>query len=398
MNKCSFPELSYLGESIDSDIATASTDDFSSESSPTLPIEMTKTSTQKLQTTAVKLLSTTPTSTSTSASTVPTKNLPTLVPTLLVPTLVPTLLNPNTNFNSELTTTRNVTRLNNYSNATVTFSKTTLTPTTATSIKMKINAMQSMNTTTTTQIIPKATRRKLTYKIISKATRMKTMLSTTSKPIMKFPSSTKKIEPFKSSRPYRWSAIQTTAGRPMTMTKAPPPSQQGHPNPTRNAMFLSTSRKSFWWQFVLILFSATLLLCILLTLTLITWKRYGTNKWNQYNSHQIKYKSNCHLGGAEESLIRSDSFIIDDSFDAKLIDGSNGMHADGNEQHGGKKKDSRTKSTAMNKINTATDATNKIRKVSDRSKKICDQYSEKRCLTSDIIDDEQLDFTIRTNI
>lgn len=147
---------------------------------------------------------------------------------------------------------------------------------------------------------------------------------------------------------------------------------------TSNAMLMPTDTGK------VVSLSTIITICILLTITLIGWKYFKANKWNQFNSQQIEFKSNYPTEGTEESLIRSDSFIIDDSFDETLIDESD------------------VDSTSCNQIKVASNAKKVVIGKKARTKrntyrlgKECDQYSEKRCLTAD---DEQFDFTLQTTL
>lgn len=123
---------------------------------------------------------------------------------------------------------------------------------------------------------------------------------------------------------------------------------------------------------------------------LIGWRHFNTNKWNQFNSHQIEFKSNYQAEGTEESLIRSDSFIIDDSFNETLIDD---FDVDERTPCNGIQIDPTPKKTGVEKVSTR--ATSRTKKSLSRLGKDCDQYSEKRCLTAD---DEQFDFTMQTTL
>lgn len=149
------------------------------------------------------------------------------------------------------------------------------------------------------------------------------------------------------------------------------------------------------WQVILVSISAFAIIGIVSTLTLIIWKRYKTTKWNQYNSQQIEYISNKNHGGGEEPLIRSNSFVIDDAFDAKLVDGVDVVELP---QQNSNNTGAKPKLMAMNKARTTTNSTHKMKKISNRSGKLCDQFSEKRCLTADLIDDDQFDFSLQSHI
>lgn len=121
---------------------------------------------------------------------------------------------------------------------------------------------------------------------------------------------------------------------------------------------------------------------------LIGWKQCSANKWNRFNSQQIEYKSSCQVEGTDESLIRSDSFVIDDSFGTKLIDDF-GLDEHVMEQCN-VKIDIKPKKATMDKGSVVN--MHKTKKISDRFGRKCDQYSEKRCLTAD---DEQFDFALQ---
>lgn len=124
--------------------------------------------------------------------------------------------------------------------------------------------------------------------------------------------------------------------------------------------------------------STIVAVCIFLTLTFIGWRYFNTNKWNQFNSNRIEFKSNYQAEGTEESLIRSGSFIIDDSFDETPIDD---FDIDEHKQCNGIKIDSTSKKMKVGKVRTF--------------RKECDLYSEQRCLTAD---DEHFDFTLQTTL
>lgn len=150
---------------------------------------------------------------------------------------------------------------------------------------------------------------------------------------------------------------------------------------TTNAMRMPSDTGKF------ISLSTIIAVGILLTLTLIGWKYFNANKWNQFNSQQIEFKSNYRTEGANESLIRSDSFIIDDLFNENAIDDCNIADVRTcNEQKILLKDNEKIQTTVMSKT---------IKRNQHRLVKNCDQYSEKRCLTAD---DEQLDFTPQTSL
>lgn len=144
---------------------------------------------------------------------------------------------------------------------------------------------------------------------------------------------------------------------------------------TLNAMHMHSkhsdqqlTRGQFAW------ITTILVVCVLSMLMLTGWKYFSAQKWNQFNSQQIEYKSKYHSDEIEESLVRSNSFIVDDSFSETLIDTN----------------ESKSISNSKEKNNSSTNIPNKTKKVSNRLAKTCDQYSETRCLT---IDDEQFDFS-----
>lgn len=143
------------------------------------------------------------------------------------------------------------------------------------------------------------------------------------------------------------------------------------------------SHRQFAW------ISSIILICILSVVILTGWKYFATEKWNRFNSHQIEFKSNYHSDENEEILLRSKSFIIDDSFNKTLIDKT----IDEGSQSNQSKNNSKSKKASTDKTKTCATIPNITKKVSDRLTKMCDQYSEKRCLT---IDDEQFDFSLQT--
>lgn len=158
---------------------------------------------------------------------------------------------------------------------------------------------------------------------------------------------------------------------------------------TLNAMLLNSknadsqmSRGQFAW------ISTIVLICILSMLMLTGWKYFSAQKWNQFNSHQVEYKSNYHSDENEGTLIRSNSFIIDDSFNETLIDKS----IDEDSYPDECKNNSKSKKLLADKVKINATVPNITKKVSDRLGKNCDPYSEQRCLT---IDDEQFDFSLQ---
>lgn len=398
----------FLGETTDSDITSTSSDNELFETTSTSPnvinvaTETTQSTTKKLPVTLPKLnLTTIPTSTAVT----PTINQTTVARSIVTTTKIPstiktTLVTPNITVVLPRTTYNFTTS----TKALITPSKST--PTTAmvrkstfyTTRPMKQSITTSRISTSTYKHTPsslitdksKPTEEKLkTTKQIANTTPSKSIPSTTPKSRTKFPSNNKTMKyPVTYSQSY-WQMTPTKV--PFLRTKS---TQYRNENTTWKPMYQSSGNKVSGWQYMLILLSSVVLIFILMSLTLITCKRYRTNKWNQYNSHQIEYKSN-HYGGAEESLVRSNSFIIDDSFNATLID-----ECDGDEIQplNFKKNELKPISTATNRIkskSTAVTATNKTKRTSDRLGKKCDQYSEKRCLTADTTDDEQFDFSIQ---
>lgn len=158
---------------------------------------------------------------------------------------------------------------------------------------------------------------------------------------------------------------------------------------TLNAMLLNKknsdnqmSRGQFAW------ISTIVLICILSMLLLIGWNQFKSQQWNEFNSQQIEYKSNYHSDEIEEALVRSNSFIIDDSFNETLIDNS----IDEGSSPDKCRRNLKSKKSSADKIKINATVPNITKKVSDRLGKNCDQYSEKRCLT---IDDEQFDFSLQ---
>lgn len=121
---------------------------------------------------------------------------------------------------------------------------------------------------------------------------------------------------------------------------------------------------------------------------LIGWKQLSGHKWNQFNSNPIEFKSNYNSDEHNEPLVRSNSFIIDDSFTTTLINREN---IDGdNLQFEKTNSYSKGKNVAAEKAKVSMNTPNKMKKTSER--KTCDQFSEKRCLTDD---DEQFDFSLQ---
>ncbi|XP_031625309.1 uncharacterized protein LOC116341763, partial [Contarinia nasturtii] len=116
---------------------------------------------------------------------------------------------------------------------------------------------------------------------------------------------------------------------------------------------------------------ALLSLSILLILTTITWKYLSANRWNNYSSHHVQYKSNYHSEDNEETLVRSG-----DTSNEILIEN---------------KSDSKAKKYSTEKIISLPNLT---KMVSDCLTKRCDQYSEKQRLT---VNDEQFDFSLQIN-
>lgn len=160
--------------------------------------------------------------------------------------------------------------------------------------------------------------------------------------------------------------------------------------------------------------SIIIAICILLSALLFVWKYFKANKWNHFNSHQIEFKSNYPTEGTEESLIRSDSFQIDNDFvdnetliDCNstetdvAIDGSDeNAHANGNVIAAVDNDDNiNANRTGTKPKHTSVERTkNRFIKNSNRCGRVCDQYSEKRCLMNSTADDEQFDFTLQTTL
>lgn len=402
----------FLGESTDSDMTSTSSENELFETSSTSPnvinvaTETTQSTTKKLPVTLPKLNLTT---ISTSTAVTPTKNQTTVASSTVMTTKIPstirtTLVTPNitvvvpkTTYNFSTSTKALITPLK--STPTTAMVRKSIFYTTR-PMKQSITTSriststykQTLSSLTTDKSKPTEEKLKIT-KRITNTTPSKSIPSTTQKSFTKFSTNNKTMKyPITYSQSHHQQS--TPSKVPFVRTKS---TQYRYENTTWKPMFQSSGNKVSGWQFMLILLSSIVLIFILMSLTLITWKRYRTNKWNQYNSHQIEYKSN-HYGGAEESLVRSNSFIIDDSFNRSLIDEFDG---DEIQPLNLKKNELKPKSTATNRIKsktTAVAATNKIKRTSDRLGKKCDQYSEKRCLTADTTDDEQFDFTIRSNI
>lgn len=155
----------------------------------------------------------------------------------------------------------------------------------------------------------------------------------------------------------------------------------------------------------------------MLSALLFAWKYFSANKWNNFNSHQIAFKSNYPTEGTDESLIsRSDSFQIDFVDNKTLIDrgrNDDGDDDDGNDDDDGDDVVNENANTDGNFDNVngflhnghqigtrpkriATKA--RFLKNSNRGGRICDQYSEKQYLMNGTGDDEQFDFTPQTTL
>lgn len=145
----------------------------------------------------------------------------------------------------------------------------------------------------------------------------------------------------------------------------------------------------------------------MLSALLIVWKYFNANKWNNFNSHQIEFKSNY---PPEESLIHSfqidtdfvdnetsidddyhhsgDDGVINDSDENADGDNDNANSINGHSQNGYQ--------NGMKSKRAAAKA--KFSKNSNRCGGARDQYSEKRCLMNSTADDEQFDFTPQTTL
>lgn len=161
--------------------------------------------------------------------------------------------------------------------------------------------------------------------------------------------------------------------------------------------------------------SIIIAICVMLSALLFAWKYFSANKWNNFNSHQIEFKSNYPTEGTDESPIScSDSFQIDFVDDKTLIDSDRNDDADNGESNGddvfnGNDEIANSGGDYDNvneyshnghqfgkskRISTKA----KFLKSSNRSGSICDQYSEKRYLMTNTGDDEQFDFTPQTTL
>lgn len=139
--------------------------------------------------------------------------------------------------------------------------------------------------------------------------------------------------------------------------------------------------------------------CILF-LSLIGWRYSNGNKWNQYNSQTIEYKSNYY---GKQQCEDSNSFIIEDSMSVAFInDGANGSDDENQLVKKCKSSIKSNKNAGSIKLNgvkntnttTATTTTPfKPNKSVSKSTTLDDQYCEKRCLTD--ADDEQFDFSLQ---
>lgn len=155
--------------------------------------------------------------------------------------------------------------------------------------------------------------------------------------------------------------------------------------------------------------SIIIAICVMLSALLFAWKYFSANKWNNFNSHQIEFKSNYPTEGTDESLIsRGDSFYVDND----VIDDKTLIHSDCNDDDGdcgdgdllndrigrgspnGDYYNGNHTGTKPKRIATKT----KFMKNSNRSGRIFDQYSEKRYLMNSAGDDEQFDFTPQTTL
>lgn len=183
------------------------------------------------------------------------------------------------------------------------------------------------------------------------------------------------------------SSTQSTKNTSRTVTKPTSKTSELSSTPIltstlKASQFVSQKDSRTSWMICIL---SMILVCILSVLMLTGWKYLGAQKWNKFNSHQIEYKSNnYHSDEHAESLVRSNSFIIEDSFNEKLIDNSTDVES----QYDDSENQSKSKKTSTENAIVQ----NKTKKNSDRPTKKCDQYSEKRCLT---IDDEQFDFSLQ---
>lgn len=261
---------------------------------------------------------------------------------------------------------------------------TILTPKPVPTMAMKIpnvivNASNSMNSTA--KLLPtKSTRSttKITERITNPTLPMKI-----SPPTKSSIQTTKQTKPTISTHKPVPKSIPTTIEMvtiaiKQSSRRAIPTQSSSITNSTLNAMLLPSDNSR------IASLSSIIVICFLITVMLIGWRYFNATKWNQFNSQQIEFKSNY---AADESLIRNDSFTLDDSFNETLI---TDLDVDDCASGNGIKVDSSTvyKKTTLPKVSKRS--ANKPKKNSNRTSKECDIYSEKRCLTAD---DELFDFT-----
>lgn len=286
---------------------------------------------------------------------------------------------------------------------------------------------QTKTTSTTPKIVQTTT--------ISTSTRKPTVIPTeavwimvsnktiTTKTTTKLPKTTKitievSIPPGKNNATNRMSlpTIQKTSKPPVTQTSRAITKQMTNPTKlastleklkittlktieatTSNVILIPATQK----QTKNILPIVTVIVAIsgILFLSLIGWRYSNANKWNQYNSQTIEYKSNYY---GKQQCEDSNSFIIEDSMSVAFInDGANGSDDENQLVEKCKSSIKSNKNAGSIKLNgvkntnttTTTAAPSKQNKSVSKSTTLDDQYCEKRCLTD--ADDEQFDFSLQ---